>query len=66
MLQQDIHYKYAYSYGGIVTEVCCHKINMNTKEKDIIERILNFDSEKLFMETLWDHLKSLIIIMINH
>ncbi len=28
-------------FGPIVTEVCCHKINMNTKEKDIIKRILN-------------------------
>ncbi len=28
------------SFGLIVTEVCCHKINMNTKEKDIIKRIL--------------------------
>ncbi len=27
--------------GVIVTEVCCNKINMNTKEKDIIKRILN-------------------------
>ena len=28
------------SFGLTVTEVCCHKINMNTKEKDIIKRIL--------------------------
>ncbi len=29
------------SFGLKVTEICCHKINMNTKEKDIIKRILN-------------------------
>ncbi len=25
----------------VVTELCCHKININTKEKDIIRSILN-------------------------
>ncbi len=29
------------SIGLVDTELCCHKINMNTKEKDIIKRILN-------------------------
>ncbi len=28
------------SIGLVVMEVCCHKINMNTKEKDIIRSIL--------------------------
>ncbi len=28
------------SFGLIVTEVCCHKLNMNGKEIDIIKRIL--------------------------
>ena len=28
------------SIGLVVTELCCHKINMNTKEKPIIKRIL--------------------------
>ncbi len=49
------------SFGLIVTEVCCHKINMNTKEKDIIKRILNrtaMDSvrqtqEVVFMEIIY-------------
>ncbi len=31
------------SFGLIVTEVCCHKLNMNSKEKDIIKRILKFN-----------------------
>ncbi len=26
--------------GHVVTELCCHKINMNTKEKHIIQSIL--------------------------
>ena len=34
------------SFGLTVTEVCCHKLNMNTKEKDIIKRILNSISMK--------------------
>ena len=29
------------SFGLTVMEVCCHKINMNAKEKYIIKRILN-------------------------
>ena len=29
------------SIGLVVTELCCHKINMNTKEKHIIRSILN-------------------------
>ena len=37
----------AVSFGLIVTEVCCHKINMNTKEKDIIKRILKMSSSLL-------------------
>ena len=28
------------SIGLVVTELCCHKINMNTKEKHIIRRII--------------------------
>ncbi len=28
------------SIGLVVTDLCCHKINMNTKEKDIIRSIL--------------------------
>ncbi len=28
------------SIGIVVMELCCHKINMNTKEKHIIKRIL--------------------------
>ncbi len=28
------------SIGLVVTELCCHKINMNAKEKDIIRSIL--------------------------
>ncbi len=30
------------SIGLVVTELCCHKLNMNTKEKHIIQSILNF------------------------
>ncbi len=30
------------SIGLVVTQLCCHKININTKEKDIIRSILKF------------------------
>ena len=30
------------SIGLVVTELCCHKINMNAKEKHIIQRILKW------------------------
>ena len=30
--------------GLVVTELYCHKINMNTKEKDTIQSILNLNS----------------------
>ncbi len=37
------------SFGPVVKEllVCCHKINMNTKENDIIKRVLNLNSRQL-------------------
>ncbi len=33
------------SIGLVVTELCCHKINMNAKEKHIIQRILKYNGD---------------------